>query len=73
METCRTLMCPIVAVMVTQLAQREKNGVTEIIFLPVVSLSSMGMKTIKVQAALLALKCSRDQPPSFSCTGHLQV
>ena len=62
MEACGTVMSPIVAMLVTQQTQRKKNKDSEIIFLPVVSLSSIGMENIEVQGKLLALKRSRDKP-----------
>lgn len=61
METCGTLMSPVVAMLVMQHAQRKKTRDPKIIFLSVVSLSSIGMEDIEVQGKLPALKYSRDK------------
>lgn len=62
MEACGTLMSPIVAMLVTQHAWRNKNRDSKIIFLPVVSLNCIGMEDIEIQGKLPALKYSRDKP-----------
>lgn len=41
MEACGTLMSQVVVILVTQHALKEKNGNSEIVFLPVLSLSSV--------------------------------